>query len=729
MSDFFLSYSRRDQEWVHRLAGALKEKDREALVDVEDIFPSEKWRERLEQMITESHGFVFVLSNESVNSEECSKELAFAHSLGKRILLLNHNLSDGDMVSAELAELQWIDASPKRDITEVALGLCMALDTDIKRVRFHTSLAIRTAAWKKSPDKVLRGSELIEAEAFIKADQANPAPTEDQKEFVRASRMAARKRRQRLIVAAAVALIAIIIAAVIAQTQRRASKCNASLAEAEKLITVDAAGARKRVIEASEYCAGSGRDRLDGLVSRLLVSPRPITRIGPTSGSAVLLSEDGQYLAAGPNRASLLTGSESGLEIWRYTDRVRIAALDDWSLPPASLSVTEKSVFVVDTVGRLVLLDHADGRLLGETRLDNNHGQKIINERLIDVSRDNYRPINVVRVWESDGSRISFDLHAGMNGPEVLDPRMEFRAKADGDIVRLYRKDQESQRLTVTSQGGLYAIASIAISPDGDLIIAATEVGIEIWARDGKRVALFHDPEAKMRTWTVAFDPAGTRLVTTQGTANHATIWDLADIKAAAQTEAGVVSTPQRPLVALRGNVPLIDARFGPTPTIIATKQRSGHVMVWETGLPAARFDFIPKRSMASLMPPGGWRLSKTGQVWKLESQLDMGETIELKEATQLIDPSGRIVLYGQSDGGVAELRLKTVAGETQLLNLTDHLRFVDLLGFSKSGRYFAVGSIRGSERRIIVYRCSACGLDPEASLSQLQTEQNRVGE
>jgi hypothetical protein len=149
--------------------------------------------------------------------------------------------------------------------------------------------------------------------------------------------------------------------------------------------------------------------------------------------------------------------------------------------------------------------------------------------------------------------------------------------------------------------------------------------------------------------------------------------------------------------------------------------------VIWETGLSATRFDFVPTRSMAPLVSSGGWRLSHTDDGWHLDSRIDPDESIVLKESREISDRYGRIILRGQPDGGIATLYLRTEAGDLQLLQLTENQRFVDLLGFSESGHYFAVGSIRRSERRIIVYRCSACGLDSTMSLNQLRVEQARV--
>ena len=88
MSDAFFSYSRRDGEFVRRLAGALKERGKEVWVDVDGIRDTERFPEALRRAIESSDAFVFVISPDSVSSEFCEQEVAHAAGLNKRIVPL-----------------------------------------------------------------------------------------------------------------------------------------------------------------------------------------------------------------------------------------------------------------------------------------------------------------------------------------------------------------------------------------------------------------------------------------------------------------------------------------------------------------------------------------------------------------------------------------------------------------------------------------------------------------
>ena len=729
MSDFFLSYSRHDQQWVRRLADTLEDQTEEDSVhiDVDGILPSEAWRQRLEQLILESKLFVFILSDASIHSEECAKELAVARKYGKRILPLNHKLSAPEDVDPGLASLHWIDAPPSRTMSSVAKELHRALHTDIERLRAHTRLSVRAAEWKAGAwDSLLVGSDLAAAEALIESGKSDPTATDEQRVFVKASRAALRRRRLAAAFFTAAALLVIVVVGLVARNRWQASRFNAMLGEAEKLLESDPMTARRLVLDAVEDCPSTERARLDEFVARLLITRRPTALIGPVGGQSVLWSEDGKHLATGPGRSALTSHPNDTLEIWRVDNGENIASMKGWSLATSALVKTEESFIAVDTAGRLVLLNPKDGSVFGETMLYPARQKAIVQGRIIDVSNADRRPIKLVRVWDSSGLPKEFDLHAGLNGLQVLDPRMEFLARANGGTVQLDFNRGEIKTLEVPPEGGLGAISSIAMSPDGDFVVAATEAGIDVWTREGKRIERFHDPEAKMQTWTAAFDPTGTSVITTQGTSTHVSVWDLSYLSSVSPRD-DVPASAKPPTLRLRGANTLWDARFGPDASVVATLQQDSHIVIWETGLPAARFDFTPTETMATLTSPRGWRLSKTdSQKFKVESLIDTQVSINMERSGEVSDATGRIVLRGQPDGGIATLELVTDNGDVQIRQLTENLRFVDLLGFSNGGGFFAIGSIRGVNRRIMVYRCSASGLDPEARLDRLRSEHAR---
>jgi hypothetical protein len=86
MADVFISYSRQDKEFVRRLHAALTERGRDAYVDVEDIPVASRWRQEIAEAIEGADALVFVMSPDSVASEECRKELDHAVAHNKRVI-------------------------------------------------------------------------------------------------------------------------------------------------------------------------------------------------------------------------------------------------------------------------------------------------------------------------------------------------------------------------------------------------------------------------------------------------------------------------------------------------------------------------------------------------------------------------------------------------------------------------------------------------------------------
>ena len=86
MADIFISYSRKDKDFVCRVDEALKSRGREAWVDWEDIRPTEEWMQAIYGAIEGADTFVFVLTPDSVASAVCGREIAHAAAQNKRMV-------------------------------------------------------------------------------------------------------------------------------------------------------------------------------------------------------------------------------------------------------------------------------------------------------------------------------------------------------------------------------------------------------------------------------------------------------------------------------------------------------------------------------------------------------------------------------------------------------------------------------------------------------------------
>ena len=106
MADVFISYSRRDEEFVERLRETLADNGKDVWVDREDIGPAVEWRREIELGIEGADIFTFVITPDALRSEPCRRELEHAVSTQKRIVPLLRHEPDGLPVPEQLGEPQ-----------------------------------------------------------------------------------------------------------------------------------------------------------------------------------------------------------------------------------------------------------------------------------------------------------------------------------------------------------------------------------------------------------------------------------------------------------------------------------------------------------------------------------------------------------------------------------------------------------------------------------------------
>src|SRR5262249_44118614 len=249
--EVFISYSRKDKEFVRRLDEELKRRDREAWVDWEGIPPGDTWEKTIYSAIESTHTFIFVLTPDSIASEVCGREIAHAAANNKRLVPIVHRDVEADKVPRSLGELNWIFYRDSDDFEEATAKLISALDTDLKWVRAHTRLltrAIEGDANGRNNSFVLRGEDLRSAEQWLAqaGAQKERQPTALQTEYIIASRKASARRQRITLGAVTLGFVVAIVLAVVAvfaeakakdqrkKTSEAASRGNVSLARYSK---------------------------------------------------------------------------------------------------------------------------------------------------------------------------------------------------------------------------------------------------------------------------------------------------------------------------------------------------------------------------------------------------------------------------------------------------------------------------------------------------------------
>ena len=219
MADCFVSYSHLDKEFGQALYTALKTKEYDVWMDWKEIQPTAHWWEEIKEGILLSDNFVFIMSANSIASPTCNLELEYARSQNKRIIPLLLCEFDAEsahvqLIHKQLNEFQqqllagrdllaiardnwvtfesvhWVKAGG--DFEAMLAELNVALHIEIAYVHEHTWLLARARDWMqrgKLPSLLLRGDDLMRAEAWLREGQAKkPAPLAEHQDYIEASR-------------------------------------------------------------------------------------------------------------------------------------------------------------------------------------------------------------------------------------------------------------------------------------------------------------------------------------------------------------------------------------------------------------------------------------------------------------------------------------------------------------------------------------------------------------
>ncbi|MGB7338309.1 MAG: TIR domain-containing protein [Phototrophicaceae bacterium] len=208
MSDVFISYSRKDSEFVHRLFDDIKATGKEVWADFEDIPKAADWWREIQAGIDAADAFVFIISPDSVNSDICRQEIDHALASNKRLLpvLYREVIAEEDKpkVHSAISSHNWIFFREQDDYNQAFQTLLESLETDLDHNRTLTRLLVRAKEWQdnnQGKGYLLQGDDLDNAEDWL-AHSMNkrPSPTNIHAEYINASRAAAMNRQRQLFI-------------------------------------------------------------------------------------------------------------------------------------------------------------------------------------------------------------------------------------------------------------------------------------------------------------------------------------------------------------------------------------------------------------------------------------------------------------------------------------------------------------------------------------------------
>ena len=145
----FISYSRKDKDFVRKLNDSLDSSEIEAWVDWEGIPPSSDWMDEISRAIEGADAFLFVISPDSLASKVCGDELALGIKYNKKLIpILHRDPSKGTVMHDKLSSHNWVYMREQDDYDAGITKALESISVDLDWVRQHTRLLQRAREWE-----------------------------------------------------------------------------------------------------------------------------------------------------------------------------------------------------------------------------------------------------------------------------------------------------------------------------------------------------------------------------------------------------------------------------------------------------------------------------------------------------------------------------------------------------------------------------------------------------
>lgn len=680
MARVFVSYSRRDEEFVVRLARALEAQGIEVSRDVDDLLPAAEWAKQLEQMVSAADTVVFVISPDSVASQTCTWEISLVERLNKRLAPIVYRPVADDKVPQGIAKLHYVFFTQESAFDSSVAALVSAIDTDIGWLSEHTRIAALSHRWAADGRRrtdVLRGAALEAAEQWLRLQpKAAPQPTAQQREFISFSRSDATQRQRYWIFGSSLAaVVAIILAglafwqklqadeqraaaesnreqAVTAQSlaesnQRRAEQSQKEAEEQRQAAQDNLAGQSRLLAQLSEEQTRAGDSEL-AIDLALQALPRDLEKKDRTLVPEALVA---LHFAVDQNRRQMtLAGHARSVMFGMFSP-------DGASVLTASADQTAR--LWNRKTGELVreLTGGDDAVIFGAFSAD---GRKLATTSgpLVRVWNGNTgEPVLILQGHQKNVQRIAFTPDGSRIVTGSWDNSARIWNAMTGELLHVLQAPAWSRNPSATGFGAADPVVQavlaashqifggsemVAVSPDGKMVATAgqydAEAAIRLWdVESGRLVRALRGPRIALGSQyhDIAFSPDGSRLAGAGGD-KAVRVWHTA--------------TGDQILALTDHTGDVQSVRFSADGRRLVSGSMDGSARIWDSG---------SGRMLTALHGHKGWVNSAE------------------------FSPDGRLVLTVSSDRGV---RLWDADTGTQVANLVGHRDWVLSGRFSTDG-------------------------------------------
>lgn len=506
MADVFISYSRKDKEFVQLLHKALHQKQYDVWVDWEDIPLTADWWAEIQAGIDAADAFVFIITPNSVESRVCTQEIDYAAARGKRMVPILHKEGfDSAQLRPVIGQHNWLFFRSSDDFEAAFQRLVDALETDLEHVRLHTRLLMRAREWQqkqKHPDLLLRGRDLEESERWLAANSNKvPSPTDLHRDFVFYSHQVEMQRQQRErrrlqifgVIVTGLALVASGLA-VWAWRQRQIAIAQREIAYEQREIARE----QSKIAFARQLAAAQTSFQFNSSIQK--------TRFTQSESQIAF-----GLAALDPDLATILSADQPRLISFSQSQRYVAIITADYGLKAWDVT-TGETIIAWSNVSPVVEIGFSPDETLFTSATED----------------------GVLRIWEANGGRFtpitSLEAHKQQLTDTAFSPNGRYLATASTDFsVKIWDLDNilnpRSRGVADLRHGG--PVSSVTFSPEGDYLVSASQDNaVRIWTMQGENVlCIIHNQPLAM----AHFSNDGSLLGSISGT-TLARIWPWPDL-------------------------------------------------------------------------------------------------------------------------------------------------------------------------------------------------------
>ncbi|MBN1454407.1 MAG: TIR domain-containing protein [Anaerolineales bacterium] len=681
----FISYSRKDTEFVRKLNDSLDSSEIEAWVDWEGIPPSSEWMDEIARAIEGADAFLFVISSNSLASKVCGDELELGIKYNKKFIpILHRDPKKGTVMHEKLSSHNWVYMRKQDDYDAGISGILESINVDRDWVRQHTRLLRRAREWEdKSRNKsfLLQGADLEEAEQW--RSQATGDTSRQilplQGEYIDASRKAASQRQRHLLIGVSFAFAISVILAIYAVFQSQLATNNAHAAATAQAI----AEANEARAEENEALAKANEAQARENEARAIESENQAKAQRSAAQAQIYQSRTGE----------LFTSTLLAIDSWEREKSFQAENILRQNISKMPLPVIQASQggrinevqFNPDST--LFIAASSNGAACvwkvedGTQVFCEQHGGKVISaffiadgQTIVTASAD-----GTVRLLSvADGSvlrRYDFDV-----------PVLAVDISPDEALLAVAREDNTVSVLDLESQQDRYqltarsAVTAVQFSPNGNYVAFGTRDGsVVIWERANNRFR--SGPKHESTVYYVVFSPDSN--------------WIVSVSEDSTARVASAVSGGQKHV--LPHDDWLEDVAFGPDSDWFVTVSDDYTIRVWDTesGTEKVRMrqdDFVQE---VKVSPNGQWIASTgwdfTARIWSANTGNELVEIpLESYGSALVFSNDGNRLIVGERNGRISVWDISIVSLRIGYLNFPE---LTHEAHFSPSGEWLAINS------------------------------------